>query len=63
VLAIEAGADMVIGPSDPQGTQQVVDALKAAHDSGALSQASIDAAVTRILALKIRMGLIPLPTR
>jgi beta-N-acetylhexosaminidase len=61
VLAIEAGADMVIGPSDPQTTQQVIDALKQAITSGALSQANIDTAVTRILALKIRMGLIPLP--
>ncbi len=61
VLAIEAGADMVIGPSDPQTTQQVIDALKQAIASGALSQASIDTAVTRILTLKIRMGLIPLP--
>ncbi len=62
VLAIEAGADMVIGPSDPQTAQQVIDALKQAISSGALSQANIDTAVTRILALKIRMGLIPLPT-
>ncbi|HLW02053.1 MAG TPA: glycoside hydrolase family 3 N-terminal domain-containing protein [Ktedonobacterales bacterium] len=62
VLAIEAGADMVIGPSDPQTTQQVIDALKQAIASGTLSQADIDTAVIRILALKIRMGLIPLPT-
>ena len=60
ILAIKAGADIVIGPSNPQMVQEVMDAFKQALADGTLSQASIDTAVTRILALKIRMGLIPL---
>jgi beta-N-acetylhexosaminidase len=61
VLAIKAGADIVIGPSDPQMVQQTIDAFKQALANGTLKQATIDTAVRRILALKIRMGLIPLP--
>ena len=61
VLAIKAGADIVMGPSDPQTVQQVMDQIKQAIANGTLSQANIDTAVLRILALKIRMGLIPLP--
>ncbi len=61
VLAIKAGADIVIGPSDPQMVQQVIDAFKQAIANGTLTLAAINTAVTRILALKIRMGLIPLP--
>ena len=61
VLAIKAGADLLIGPSDPQTVQQVIDQIKQALASGTLTQATIDTAVRRILALKIRMGLIALP--
>ncbi len=61
VLAIKAGADIVIGPSDPQSVQQVMDQIKQALASGTLTQANIDTAVRRILALKIQMGLIALP--
>lgn len=61
VLAIKAGADIVMGPSDPQTVQQVMDQIKHAIANGTLTQANIDTAVRRILALKIRMGLIPLP--
>jgi beta-N-acetylhexosaminidase len=61
VLAIKAGADIVIGPSDPQTTQQVIEQIKQALASGTLTQANIDTAVRRILALKIQMGLIALP--
>jgi beta-N-acetylhexosaminidase len=63
VLAIKAGADIVIGPSDPQMVQQVIDALKQAIANGTLTLATINTAVSRILALKIRMGLIPLPNQ
>ncbi|HEU5199593.1 MAG TPA: glycoside hydrolase family 3 protein, partial [Ktedonobacterales bacterium] len=61
VLAIKAGADILIGPSDPQTVQQVIDQIKQALASGTLTQANIDTAVRRILALKIQMGLIALP--
>ena len=60
-LAIEAGADMVIGPQNAQVVAQVKDALKAAIASGKLSQTRIETSVKRILKLKITMGLLPIP--
>jgi beta-N-acetylhexosaminidase len=61
VLAVAAGADVVIGPYNPQMVQDAKDALRRALDAGTLTRARIDESVRRILALKIRMGLIPLP--
>lgn len=61
VLAIAAGADIVIGPYNPQMVQDVKDALGAAMASGTLTRARINLSVQRILALKLRMGLIPMP--
>jgi beta-N-acetylhexosaminidase len=61
VLAIVAGADVVIGPYNAQMVQDAKYALKQAITDGTLTQAQIDTSVQRILALKIRMGLIPLP--
>jgi beta-glucosidase-like glycosyl hydrolase len=60
-LAIEAGADMVIGPQNAQVVAQVKDTLKAAIASGQLSQARIETSVKRVLKLKIAMGLLPIP--
>jgi beta-N-acetylhexosaminidase len=60
-LAIEAGADMVIGPQNAQVVAQVKDALKAALSSGKLSQARIETSVKRVLKLKITMGLLSIP--
>ncbi len=61
VLAIKAGADMVMGAQNPQMVAQIKDALKQALASGALTRERIERSVQRILALKITMGLIPLP--
>ncbi|HEY7356501.1 MAG TPA: glycoside hydrolase family 3 N-terminal domain-containing protein [Ktedonobacterales bacterium] len=61
VLAIEAGADMISGLYDPQIVQQTKDALKDALARGKLTRQRIDVSVQRILTLKIRMGLIPMP--
>lgn len=61
VLAIEAGADVVIGPYNPQMVQDAEDALRQALGSGQLTRARIDLSVQRILTLKIRTGLIPMP--
>jgi beta-N-acetylhexosaminidase len=61
VLAIRAGADMVIGPYTPELVQETRDALQQAIASGVLTKQRIDASAQRLLALKIRMGLIPLP--
>lgn len=61
VLAIKAGADIVIGPYNPDIVQETRDALKQALASGVLTHARIDASVERILTLKIQMGLIHIP--
>lgn len=62
VLAIVAGADVVIGPYNAQMVQDAKTALKQAISDGTLTRQRIDLSVQRILTLKIRMGLIPLPT-
>jgi beta-N-acetylhexosaminidase len=60
-LAVEAGADLLIGPRSAQDVLETRDAIKQAISSGKLSQSRINASVTRILTLKIQMGLIPMP--
>lgn len=59
VLAVLAGDDLLEGAYDTTSMQQMIDALKAAIASGQISQARIDQSAERILALKIRFGLLP----
>jgi beta-N-acetylhexosaminidase len=54
VLALEAGADILLQPVDPI---VVIDAVVAAVESGRLSQARIDRSVRKILEAKARVGL------
>lgn len=61
VLAVKAGNDILLGPYNAQGVQNVIDALHAAVSNGQISKARIDLSVQRILALKIKFGLIKLP--
>lgn len=61
VLAIKAGADIVIGPYNPEVVQETKDVLKQALATGELTRARIDTSVRRILTLKIHMGLIRMP--
>jgi beta-N-acetylhexosaminidase len=61
VLAILAGCDMLEGPMTPTQMVGMINALKAALTNGRLTQARIDLSVRRILVLKMRMGLIPVP--
>ncbi len=61
VLAVIAGNDMLLGPYNIQGMQDVLNALKAAVESGQISKERIDLSVQRILALKIKYGLIKMP--
>ncbi len=61
VLAILAGNDMLEGPWTPDQMGAMVQALKNALASGRLTKERIDDSVRRILVLKMRMGLIPLP--
>ena len=53
VLAIKAGADILLKPSDPTGA---IDAIVAAVERGDLSRERIDASVRRVLELKARAG-------
>jgi beta-N-acetylhexosaminidase len=61
VLAIKAGTDIVADLATPEEVQSTVAALNQAISSGQITRAQINASVQRILTLKIRMGLIPLP--
>jgi beta-N-acetylhexosaminidase len=64
VLAVNAGADMVLVPWRPEKKLEVWEALNAAAESGELPRARLDDAVRRILSAKVRRGLFtPLPPR
>jgi beta-N-acetylhexosaminidase len=54
VLAVQAGADVLLKPSDPT---KAVDALVRAVETGSISRARIDSSVRRILEVKVRTGL------
>ena len=54
VRAIEAGADVVLMPPDPEAA---VNAIVLAVRRGRISQKRIDQSVTRVLAAKVRVGL------
>ncbi len=59
VLAIEAGDDLLEGAYDTYSMRGMIAAIKAAISSGAITVSRIDQSVQRILALKIRYGLLP----
>lgn len=61
VMAIQAGCDMLLGPWNVPQMRDMFSALKSALNRGTLTKARIDQSVRRILVLKMRMGLIPLP--
>jgi beta-N-acetylhexosaminidase len=54
VLAVKAGADILLKPSDPA---QAIDAVVAAVERGEISRARIDSAVRAVLEMKARAGL------
>lgn len=54
VLALEAGADILLMPTDPTA---VIDAVVAAVQRGDVSERRLDSSVTRILDAKARAGL------
>jgi beta-N-acetylhexosaminidase len=53
VLAVQAGADVLLKPSDPT---TAVDALVRAVETGRITRARIDSSVRRVLELKVRTG-------
>lgn len=64
VLAMLAGNDMLEGAWGVDAMRQMVDALRAAVQSGRLTRARIDQSVRRILLLKLSYGLLPVaPSR
>lgn len=53
VLAVKAGADILLKPSDPE---RAIDAVVAAVERGEISRARIDSAARHVLELKARSG-------
>lgn len=53
VMALNAGDDMLLGPTGTTQMQDMITALKAALSDGTLSKARVDEAATRIITLKI----------
>jgi beta-N-acetylhexosaminidase len=62
VLAVKAGADMIIGPYSTETVQEIKNALEGALSQGILTRVEVDQAVQRDLTLKLEMHLIPMPT-
>ena len=54
VLAVKAGADVVLLPND---AKKAIDTIEAAVKSGEITEARIDESVRRLLAAKYRLGL------
>jgi beta-N-acetylhexosaminidase len=61
VMAIEAGNDMIMAPFTPGMLSDIISSLKAAISSGALSMQQVNDSVRRILALKLRYHVLPMP--
>jgi beta-N-acetylhexosaminidase len=54
VLALEAGADILLMPANPRGA---IDAVVEAVTGGEISEARLDSSVARVIAAKARVGL------
>jgi beta-N-acetylhexosaminidase len=61
VLAVLAGADIVMAAWDSSSTQAVLDAFKTAMATGSLTRARVAQSVRRILTLKVKYGMLPIP--
>ena len=59
VLALNAGNDMLLGPTGAGQMLDMLNGLKAALHNGILSKARVDEAATRIIALKMQYHLMP----
>ena len=59
VMALNAGDDMILGPTGADQVLATINALKAALQDGTLSKARVDEAATRIIALKMEYHLMP----
>ncbi|MGH2497419.1 MAG: glycoside hydrolase family 3 protein [Ktedonobacteraceae bacterium] len=61
-LAVEAGDDLLMGAATPQILASMIQGIKQAYNSGAISMQRIDDSVRRILTMKYELGLLTLPT-
>ena len=61
-LAVEAGCDLLMGASTPRDVASMIQGIKQAYNSGAISMQRIDESVRRILTLKYELGLLTIPT-
>ena len=61
-LAIEAGADLLMGATNPHDVAAMLESIKQALSAGGISIQRIDDSVHRILMLKYQMGLLDIPT-
>jgi len=59
VLAMNAGNDMLLGPTGADQMITMLNGLKAALQNGTLSRERVDEAATRIIALKMEYHLMP----
>ncbi len=59
VLALNAGNDMLLGPTGSNQMIAMLNGLKAALQNGTLSKARVDEAATRIITLKMQYHLMP----
>ncbi len=59
VMALNAGDDMLLGPTGADQMLAMINGLKAALQNGTLSKARVDEAATRIIALKMQNHLMP----
>jgi len=59
VMALNAGNDMILGPTAADQMVATINALKTALQDGTLSKARVDEAATRIIALKMEYHLMP----
>ncbi|MFI5311124.1 MAG: glycoside hydrolase family 3 N-terminal domain-containing protein [Gemmatimonadales bacterium] len=58
VLAVQAGADILLKPTD---TRRAIDAVVAAVERGEIARERIDASVRRLLEVKLRLGAVQHP--
>ena len=59
VMSLNAGNDMLLGPTGADQMLATINTLKAALQNGTLSKARVDEAATRIIALKMEDHLMP----
>jgi beta-N-acetylhexosaminidase len=59
ILALNAGNDMLLGPTGTAQTLSMINAIKLALQSGRISKARLDEAATRVITLKMQRGIMP----